>query len=75
MARQRLILLLQNLFIAIKHPHTSLRSCHPSLLVRTDVLRHLYAGFNEFKPLSQTEDQVPHLLQEPSAFGSGDKRC
>jgi len=53
--RQRPTLLLQNLFIAIKHPHNSLSSCYSSLLIRLTSSDILMTGATNSSPSAKFE--------------------
>jgi hypothetical protein len=63
-------LLLQNLLVANKYHHNSLRSCCCSLLVSINVLKRLYASFSKSRPLSQLQNRDSPLLRLRLMFPS-----
>ena len=53
----------QILLIASRHPHNSLLS-NPSLLIHINVLKHLEAKFNDFKPFSKLQNVMVSFLAQ-----------
>ena len=70
LARQRPLLVRQNLLISSKHPHSPMSSCCCSLLVPIIVFKRLDASFGQSKPRSHLQNRRGLLFRLISKFVS-----